>query len=189
MNTTIALRSIACAMAWRTRMSSSGLTVTLSESADSSPGSIALTLTPGSFGRAVHPRLVLLAVDHVELAGLEGEVARGIGGHVAVRDLLQRRRAAEVLLVGGELHVLLRLVLGEHERPGADRLLGEVLAHLLGRLLADHVAAVDVRDVAQESRHRVLERDLERVLVDRLDLVDGVEVVRVRRRRLVARRA
>jgi hypothetical protein len=55
LNVTIALRSIAYAMAWRTRMSSSGFTVMLSESSESSPGSIAITLTPGSLlVRSIH---------------------------------------------------------------------------------------------------------------------------------------
>jgi hypothetical protein len=63
-NTTMALRSTT-AMAWRTRMSSSGFTVMLSDRTDSSPGSW-LHFHPGLAG--IHPGLILLAVDHVELA-------------------------------------------------------------------------------------------------------------------------
>ena len=115
---------------------------------------------------AIDPGLILLAVDHVELARLEGEIAARIRRDVAVHDLVEHRRAAEILLVGDEAHELLRLIFGEHERAGADRLLGEAVAHLLGGLLANHIAAVDIGDIAEEAGDRILQRDLQRV-VDR----------------------
>ena len=154
-------------------------------SVESSPGSMATTLTPGQLLGAVDPGLILLAVDHVELARLEREIATRIGGDVAIHDLVEFRRAAEILFVGDEAHVLLRLVFGEHERAGADRLLRKAVAHLLRGFLADHVAAVDVGDVAEEPRDRMLQRDLQRVFVDGVDVVDAGEVVRIGRRVLV----
>src|SRR3546814_11419277 len=89
----------------------------------------------------LHPGLVLLAVDHVDRAGLEGEVAARIRRDVAVVDLLDLRGAAEIGVVGYQLDVLLRLVLGEHERPGADRRALELRPQVLDRVLTDHVAA------------------------------------------------
>ena len=105
-------------------------------------------LYAGQLGHPVDPGLVLLAVDHVELARLEREVAARIRGNIAIRDVVDQWRATEILLVGYQLDELLRLVFREHERPGADGFLREILAHLLRGLLADHVAAIDIGDVA-----------------------------------------
>ena len=105
----------------------------------------------------VDPGLVLLAVGQVDLARGEREVAARIGEDVAVDDLLELRLAAEILRVGDERHRFLRLVLAEHEGAGADRLLGEFLAHLLGRLLAHHVAALIVDEQPKQARHLVLQ--------------------------------
>ena len=62
------------------------------------------------------------------------------------------RPAAKIALVRDELHVLLRDVLGEGERAGADRPRVEGCAQLLDRPLADDVAAMVVGDQAQEAR-------------------------------------
>lgn len=113
------------------------------------------------------------------LAGLEGEVARGIRRDEAVEDLGQLRLGPEVVRVGDELGVLLRHIFGEHERTGADRLLGEaVLAQFFGRLLTDHVAAMVVHDDAEQARNGLLQRDLDGVFVGGLDLVEGAIIRR-----------
>ena len=128
----------------------------------------------------VDPRLILLPVLEVDLARGEGEIAARVGEDVAVDDPVELRLAAEILRVGDERHRFLRLVLAEHEGAGADRLLGEFLAHLLGRLLAHHVAALIVDEQPEEARHLVLQGDPDRVLVDGLDLVEILEVARER---------
>jgi hypothetical protein len=53
--------------------------------------------------------------------------------------------------------------------------------------LADHVAAIHIGDVAQESGDRILQRDLQRRLVERFDLVEGRVIIGKRGSRLVAR--
>ncbi len=126
------------------------------------------------------PGLVLLAVGQVDLARGEGEIAARVGEDVPVDDLLELRLATEIPRVGEKRHRLLRLVLVEHEGAGADRLLGELLAHLLARLLAYHVAALVVDEQPEQARHLVLQGDPDGVLVDGLDLVEILEVARER---------
>ena len=142
-------------------------------------------MTPGRLLGPINPGLVLLAIDHVELARLEGEIAARIRRDVAVHDLVEHRRAAEILFVGDEAHVLLRLIFGEHERAGADRLFGEAVAHLLRGFLADHIAAVDIGDVAEEAGDRILQGDLQRIGIDSVGAGDAGEIIRIGRRRLV----
>src|SRR5258708_6203581 len=129
---------------------------------------------------AIDPGLILLAVGQVDLARGEGEIAARIGQDVAVDDLLELRLAAEILRIGDQRHRFLRLVLAEHEGAGTNRLLGEILTHLLGGLLADHVAALLVDEQAEEDGHPVLQGDLDGVFVDRLGLVEILEVARER---------
>ena len=101
---------------------------------DNSPGSMATTLNSGQELGAVDPGLILLAVDHVELARLESQIAARIRRDVAIHDFVEQWGAAEILLVSDEAHILLRLVFREHEGAGADRLLGEAIAHPPHRL-------------------------------------------------------
>src|SRR5215218_9220621 len=67
----------------------------------------------------------------------------------------------------------------ELERTRADRIEAEVLAELLHRLAAEDEAAVVVGDEPEESGHRLLQLDPDRVGIDRLDGFDrgvvGVE--------------
>ena len=130
---------------------------------------------------ALDPLVGLAAEHHVDLAGAEREIARRVGGNVAVGDRFDLRRAAEVTLVGGKLHELLRLILDERERSGADRLFAETVAELGRGLAAHHQAAVIVRHQPEQARDRILQRDLQRGLVERLDLVDRREVAGERR--------
>ena len=130
---------------------------------------------------ALGPLLVLAAVDDVELARGEGEVARRVGRDQVVDDAIDLGRAAEVVLVGDEDDALVRLVRLEPERARADRVEAEVVAELLDRLLADDVAAVVVGDEAEEERHRLLQLDAHRQRIDRLDGVDRRVVARERR--------
>jgi hypothetical protein len=131
---------------------------------------------------ALGPLLVLAAVDDVELARGEREIARRVGRNQAIDDAIDLRRAAEVVLVGDEGHALVRLVGLELERAGADRVQAEVVAELLNRLPADDHAAVVVGDEAEEERHRLLELDAHRGRVERLDRFDRRVVARERRR-------
>ncbi len=130
---------------------------------------------------SLDPLLVLPAVDDVELARGEREVARRVGRDQVVDDAVDLRRAAEVVLVGDEDHAFVRLVRLEPERTGADRVEAEVVAELLDRLPADDVAAVVVGDEAEEERHRLLQLDANRQRIDRLDGVDRRVVGRERR--------
>ncbi len=77
-----------------------------------------------------------------------------------------------------ELHVLLRHMLGEGEGAGADRSGGELVAEFLGRLFADDVAAVIVRDPAEKIRIGIFQHDADRVVVDLGDAVDPGEIGR-----------
>lgn len=69
---------------------------------------------------------------------------------------------------------------------GRSRLaFGETLAHFLRGFLADHIAAVDIGDVAEKARDRIPQSDLERIGIDSVGANDTGEVIRIGRRRLI----
>ena len=75
-----------------------------------------------------------------------------------------------------ELHILLRHVLGEGEGTGADRIGAELVAELLGRRFADDVAAVIVRDPAEEIRIGIFQDNADRMVIDLGDAADPGEI-------------
>ena len=132
---------------------------------------------------ALHPGLVLAAVEEVDLAGIVGEVARRVRGDVAVYDTIDLGRATEIALVGNQRHRLVRRVALDCEGPGADGFGSEVVAEFLHGLLANDVAALIVGEDAQHAGRPSLELDLDRGGIRRLDRGD-VGVVRGERRDL-----
>ncbi len=126
--------------------------------------------------RRLDPALLALAVHEVELAGREREFACAVGRDQAIHDRVDLRPAAKVAVMRDQLHVLLRHVFSERERAGADRAGAELVAELFGGLFADDVAAVIVRNPAEEVRIGILQHDADRVVVDRGDAVDAGEV-------------
>ena len=127
----------------------------------------------GKLAHPLDPVVVLPAVGQVDLAGLIGQVAAGVGQDVAVGDFLDLRRSPEIGLVRLQLDELLRLVFDELERSGPGRLAGEAVAGLLGRRLADDVAAMVGHQQSQQSWHRLRQRDLVGLRIDRFDRLEG----------------
>ena len=124
---------------------------------------------------ALNPGLVLAAVDQIDLARRVGEVAGCVRGDVAIDDAVDLRRATEITLV--------RRVLLDRERSGADGLGAEVVTKLLHRFPADDVAALVVGEDAQNAGWSPLELDLDRGGIRRIDR-SHVGVVRGERRDL-----
>ena len=135
-----------------------------------------LDIEAGAPAGGVDPALLALGVEQVELAGGEGELARAVGGDGAHHDRVDLGLAAEIIGVGGELHILLGHLLDEGEGPGADRLGAIAVAELLAGLAADDVAAMVVGDTAEEIDVRVFQGDADGEVVELLDLVDRREV-------------
>ena len=104
----------------------------------------------GFFLHAVDPQLILAAVDEIEFAGLEGQVARAVGRDEAIDDAVDLGLAAEVAGVGHHGDALVGLVALEGERTGADGVDAEILAALFDSFLRDNVAAVIVGDDAEQ---------------------------------------
>src|SRR5690242_520940 len=80
---------------------------------------------------ALDPGILETPIDQVDLAGLECEIAAGIRLDVAKQDLLDLRSAAEIGLVGLQLHILLGAILDELERTRSNGLTGEFGAERL----------------------------------------------------------
>src|SRR5581483_10844897 len=99
----------------------------------------------------IDPALLAPAGDERELARREREIAGAVGRDHAIHDAVELRPAAEIIRVGDEPYVLLRHVLRERERAGADRMGAELVAERLGGLFADDVAAVVVRNAAEKA--------------------------------------
>jgi hypothetical protein len=135
-----------------------------------------LDIEAGALAGGIDPALLALAVEQVELAGGEGEFARAVRGNGAHHDRVDLRLAAEIIGIGGELHILLGHLLDEGERPGPDGLGAVAVAQLLAGLAADDVAAMVVGDAAEEVDVRIFQRDADGEVVDLLHLVDRREV-------------
>ena len=93
------------------------------------------------------------ALDHVHVALDEGERARRGLREEQLLQPVDLRLAAPVLVERTEDDLLLRLVADELERPGAHRVEAQLVAELLDRLAALHVAAE-----ARHAAERVDER-------------------------------
>ena len=133
-----------------------------------------------TLGRIRLDRLRLLErhrPDPVQVAGPQGGIAHGVVQDGAHDDLVHEGKLVPlgvllpVVLEPFQLHVLLGLPLHELERARADG---------LGRLGLEAVRVGDERhqrtELYQESVVRLGERELDRVLVDDLHALDGVEV-------------
>ena len=117
------------------------------------------------------------AVDHVQLARLQAQLAAIELGHVAVVHAVQLGPAAEVILVGHQHDILLRAIALEHEGTGADGVgLEGFGAQRFIRLLADDEPARIVGDLGEKEhlRKRRVQGDLDRALIDRFDRHAGV---------------
>src|SRR5436190_1640284 len=121
---------------------------------------------------SLDPFLILAAVDHIELARAEGEIAGRVRWNQAINNAVNLRGPAEILLVSNEDHALIRLVGFELERPGSDWIEPEIISKFLYRLAADDHATVIVGDKAKECRHGLLQLDAHRRRIDRLDGLD-----------------
>jgi hypothetical protein len=98
---------------------------------------------------------------------------RGLGVRIDLEDqAVQLRRPAPVVLVGLQDDLVVVAPLLEHEGPGADGIVAEVLAGLDRRLRADH-AVPDHGKAGEEGRESMLELERDGVVVDRLVGIDG----------------
>ncbi len=110
--------------------------------------------------------------EHVHLAALELEQGGGRAERKLVVDRVEVRLALlPVLRVAGEHDLAARRPLLEDERAGAQRVTVELLAPLLDPLLGHDVTEVH-GDGVEEGEVRVLERDLDGVVVDGLEAGD-----------------
>ena len=120
------------------------------------------------FGHLLHPDALGGAVDHVQLAGLEADLAAAEVRHVVVFDDIYQRPAAEVILVGHQHDLLRGRVALKHEGacPHGVGLEG-FGAHGLISLLADDEPAGIVGYLGEEEhrRNRLLHRDLDSVVI------------------------
>ena len=147
-----AVGSIAWAIAWRTRMSSSGLRVMLRNNAQVAAGPSVVEDRVGLLLlQALEPARHRGALDHVHVTLDEGERARSGLGEEQHLEPVDLRLAAPVLVERPRDDLLLRFVADELERPAADGVEAQLVAQLLDRLAALHVAA-EARHAWQKRR-------------------------------------
>ena len=117
------------------------------------------------------------ALDHVDVALDEGQRARRGLGQEQLLQPVDLRLAAPVLVERAPDDLLLRLVADELERAGAHRVEPHLVAELLDRLAALHVAA-EARHAAErvDERARLRQMHHHGVGIRRLHALDLAEV-------------
>ncbi len=102
-------------------------------------------------GDLLHPLGLVHALDDVHFPRAQPELTGADIGHVVDVDLLQVRRAPEVLLMSGQNDLFPGGVLFEHERPGSHRVDPEpVVALFFYGLFADDEPAGIVGELGQK---------------------------------------